>query len=98
MAVHQPTRTVEATLTVLVTRDARGDLMDGVRERLAGLPAVSDVTVREVHGVRPGLNDLRVEVTVTAQVDEPPDAEDATLADRLTDGFGVAEATVRTRR
>jgi hypothetical protein len=95
MAVHHPPRTVEATLTVLVTRDARGDLMDGVRQRLAGIPAASDVCVREVHGVRPGLNDLRVEVTVDVRVDEPPDADAATLADRLTDGVGVAEATVR---
>lgn len=96
MAVHQPARTVEATLTVLVTRDAHGDLMDGVHERLAGIPAASDVRVREVHGVRPGLNDLRVEVTVEARVDEPPDADAATLAARLTEGVGVAEANVRT--
>lgn len=85
-------------MTVLVTRNAGGDLMDGVRDRLDRVPAVSDVADLDVHGVRPGLNDLRVEVTAELRVDERPDADDPPLADRLTDCFGVEAAEVLTER
>jgi hypothetical protein len=95
MAVQQPKAVrVRADLELLVTRNARGDLTDGVLDRLAkvdGVETVEDVTIS---GLRPGLNDLAVEVTATLHVATPRPADDAALEALLTDGFGVERAAV----
>lgn len=81
-------------MTVLVVRDTGGDLLDGARERVERIPFVRSVETLDVHGVRPSLNDLRVEVTARLRLYEPPDDE-RSLETRLTDSFGVREAVVR---
>ncbi|SFG59392.1 hypothetical protein SAMN04488063_2525 [Halopelagius inordinatus] len=97
MAVYQPDQTesepdrpaaVRASLTVLVTRDVDGDLSDGVRERLAAIDSVDAVESVEICGLRPALNDLRVDVDAELLVDVPPDDAERASAS-LSDGFGV---------
>lgn len=74
MAVQQPAQRVSATMTVLVNRDAPGDLAAGVEGRIAAVEAVESVEVVDLRGVRPGLNDLRVEVRADLRVHaDPPD-------------------------
>ena len=76
MSVQQPSnRAVHCELTVLVTRNAAGDLVDGVRERLRRVDGVTAVEEVDVRGLTPGLNDLRVETTVRLRVGVPPDRE-----------------------
>lgn len=91
-------RTVEvvATLRVVVSRDAGGDMVDGVRDLLGRVSCVSEVGEPSVRGVRPGMNDLRVELTAPLAVRLPADADAdaATVADRLREGFGVRSASV----
>jgi hypothetical protein len=98
MAVQQPrTVQVQATLEVLVTRNARGDLTDGVHDRLRKVAVVDTVETVEIHGLTPGLNDLRVEASADLRLssDTPDaDADDATLEALLQEGFGVAAADV----
>jgi hypothetical protein len=56
MAVrHRSTATAEATMTLLVPRDAAGDLLAGARRRLDRVEAVRGVERMEVGGVRPGV-------------------------------------------
>jgi len=77
MAVQQPAQRVSATMTVLVNRDAPGDLAAGVEGRIAAVEAVESVEVVDLRGVRPGLNDLRVEVRADLRVHVgPPDGPD----------------------
>lgn len=86
----QPDRSaaVRASMTVLVTRDADGDLSVGVRKRLAAVESVERVECVEIRGLEPSLNDLRVDVDATLRLDVPPDdGEEATAT--LADGFGV---------
>ncbi|MFB6154774.1 MAG: hypothetical protein ABEJ22_02695 [Haloferacaceae archaeon] len=91
----------QATLTVLVARDAAGDMVDGVRTRLERVDGVESVGDLDVSGVRPGLNDLQVEVATELHVSpRPPDEEvdpDAVAA-QLADGFGVKRAVVTSVR
>jgi hypothetical protein len=96
MAVQQPrTVQVHATLEVLVARNARGDLTDGVHDRLRKTAVVDAVESVEIHGLTPGLNDLRVEASADLRLSpETTDADDATLAALLEEGFGVAAAEV----
>lgn len=96
MAVQQPrTVQVHATLEVLVTRNARGDLTDGVHDRLRKVAVVDTVETVEIHGLTPGLNDLRVEASADLRLSpDTPDADDATLEALLEEGFGVAAADV----
>ena len=81
---------VRADVRLLVARDAPGDLVDGVCALLGRVDAVAAVEDVRVTGMRPALNDLRVDATVTlALVGRPEDPEAA-----LTDGFGVDRAAV----
>jgi hypothetical protein len=88
---------VRADLTVLVTRDADGDLTDGVRARLDDVDVVAGVERVDVGGLRPSLNDLRVDVTASLRVRGPPDDPEAVAA-ALADGFGVREVAAVERR
>jgi hypothetical protein len=102
MAAATRTQTVEATVTVRVSRAAGGDLAAGARrqlERVDGV-AVDELTIA---GIQPGLNDTTVEAVATLSVDgegpvaDPerhPDADAPggvtdRVAERLADGFGV---------
>lgn len=80
---------VRASLTVLVTRDADGDLREGVRARLAAVDCVVAVDRVDVSGLRPALNDVRVRVDAALCVRDPPDEADVAAA--LEAGFGVKE-------
>ncbi|WP_049916710.1 hypothetical protein [Halogeometricum pallidum] len=82
-------RAVRASLTVLVTRNADGDLAEGVRARLAAVDCVVGVDRADVSGLRPALNDLRVQVDAALRVSGPPD--EASVAAALESGFGVKE-------
>jgi hypothetical protein len=82
------TAVVTATMTVLVTRNAEGDLAAGVETRLAALESVEAVERVEIRGLRPALNDLRVHVEAILVVTGPPDDAGAVAA-RLREGFGV---------
>ncbi|MFC6824085.1 hypothetical protein [Halopelagius fulvigenes] len=86
----QPDRpaAVRASMTVLVTRDADGDLAAGVRKRLAAVESVESVESVEIRGLKPALNDLRVGVDATLRLDVPPDDRER-AAESLADGFGV---------
>jgi hypothetical protein len=102
MAISRPSqsaqadhRSVRASLTVLVTRDADGDLQEGVRARLAAVDCVVAVDRADVSGLRPALNDLRVEVDADLHVSGPP--EEASVADALEAGFGVKAVREVTR-
>lgn len=100
MALRQPA-THHVSLVVHVPRDAAGDLTEGVRERLRRVDGVTALTVEDVTGVRPTLNDLRVDVEAAVRVDptlapEPSadgDEKDppvtAHVEDVLSAGFGV---------
>jgi hypothetical protein len=93
-------------MTVLVNRDAPGDLAAGVEGRIAAVEAVESVEVVDLRGVRPGLNDLRVEVRADLRVHVgPPDGPDgpgdpgpgpraAEVEAALADGFGIRDVTV----
>ncbi|SDM97060.1 hypothetical protein SAMN04487949_3023 [Halogranum gelatinilyticum] len=102
MSTYQHDMTVRAELTVLVSRNARGDLYDGVRDRLRKIADVHRVDDVEIRGLQPGLNDLTVDVRarlvvradghdVTADSDAV-DADD--VASRLAAGFGIKHAAV----
>jgi hypothetical protein len=92
MSLQRPSnREVDCELTVLVTRDAAGDLVDGVRERLRRVDGVADVGDVDVRGLTPGLNDLRVEATVRLRLRDPPDDAEGVEA-TLESGFGVRAA------
>jgi len=79
--------------TVSVPRNAAGDLESGVRTRLEGVDGVVGVEAVDLDGIRPGLNDLTVEVSVELRAEGVDD-----LASRLEDRFGVQEATVLHRK
>lgn len=96
MAVHHQPRalTAQAALTVLVSRHADGDLHDGVRDRLERAESVVALQDVEVVGLRPGLNDLTVEVRATVDVSARPDADARAVEASLERTFGVEDATV----
>ncbi|WP_129112753.1 hypothetical protein [Halegenticoccus tardaugens] len=95
-----PDVTARAELTVFVSRHAPGDLREGVTERIRRVEGVIRVRDLDVHGLRPGLNDLTVDVTATVTI-RPADGSDrrsaasvdeAAVAEQLADGFGVKRA------
>jgi Co/Zn/Cd efflux system component len=89
-----PEVTAHADLTVLVSRNAPGDLRDGVRHRLQKIDAVRSVDDFDIRGLRPGLNDLAVEVSAALTL--APDAAEAdasTVEAMLVEGFGIRRAT-----
>jgi hypothetical protein len=102
MAVSKPVTTAQASMTVLVNRDAPGDLVAGVRDRLERVAGVLAVESVDVRGVRPSLNDLRVEVDATLRVrvdavspdDRDPPVDPAAVERLLADGFGVRDPEV----
>lgn len=86
-----PDVTVDAELTVLVSRHARGNLHDGVHERLRKIDGVQRVEQVDIHGLRPGLNDLTVEVHAVLRL-RPTALDDDSIAAQLADGFGIKRA------
>lgn len=84
---------VDVDCTVAVSRDGRGDLVDGVRARLASTDGVRAVEELELAGIRPGLNDLTVEVRARLRVDPDVDA-----ASRLAATFGIRDVSLRARK
>lgn len=110
MAIQTPPAVIaQAQLDVLVGRDGPGDLVAGVRRLLERAPGVEAADELDVRNVRPGLNDVRLDVTARLRVhpddlDGPVDAEavdlaatvdDDALAAQLQEGFGIREATVQ---
>jgi hypothetical protein len=84
-------------MTVLVDRDAPGDLAAGVERRVVAADAVAAVESLDIRGVRPGLDDLRVSVRADLRVRVPDDGDPgdpATVAGRLSDAYGPWEVTV----
>jgi hypothetical protein len=81
---------VRADVRLLVARDAPGDIVDGARALLGRVDAVTAVEDLRITGMRPGLNDLRVEAAVTLRLAGHP----ADPAATLIDGFGVDRVTV----
>ncbi|MFB6073152.1 MAG: hypothetical protein ABEJ88_09310 [Halobacterium sp.] len=79
-----------ADLTMQVPRNATGDLDAGAETVVSRIDAVGAVEAVDVTDLRPRLNDLLVDATVTATVDveDAPDVEGAAHA-ALADGFGV---------
>ena len=98
MSTYQHDMAVRAELTVLVSRNARGDLYDGVRDRLRKIADVHRVDDVEIRGLQPGLNDLTVEVRarLVVRADAPGEgaADTDDVAARLTAGFGIKHAAV----
>lgn len=97
MSVQLPPESGRADLvlvdcTVSVSRDGDGDLVDAVRARLASVDGVEAVEELELAGLRPGLNDLTVEVGAELQV-----APDVDAARRLEACFGVRGVALRGR-
>lgn len=88
MSVQLP-ESARADLTVSVSRDAAGDLADGVRARIESADGVEAVEAVELRSLRPGLNDLTVEVT--AELRLSPDGDPAARLERC---FGIREVTV----
>jgi translation elongation factor EF-1beta len=97
MSIHrQPEYRARADLRVLVSRNGRGDLHDGIDHRLRRIDGVLEVEEVDVSGLRPGLNDLAVDLVATLRLrPERPDADSAALAEQLRAGFGVQRAEVR---
>ncbi|SEP21658.1 hypothetical protein SAMN04487948_12232 [Halogranum amylolyticum] len=87
----RPDVTVRAELTVLVSRHARGDLHDGVRDRLRKIDGVQAIETVDIRGLQPGLNDLTVEVETTLRL-RPDAPDDESVAAQLADGFGIKRA------
>lgn len=87
----QPDVTVHAELTVLVSRNGRGDLHDGVRDRLRKIDGVRQIDTVDIRGLQPGLNDLTVEVQATLRL-HPNAPDDEDVAAQLADGFGIKRA------
>lgn len=93
---RQPELLVRADLRVLVSRNGRGDLHDGIDQRLRRVDGVLDVESVDVSGLRPGLNDLAVDLVATLRLrPDRHDADDSALAAQLLGGFGVERAEIR---
>ena len=86
-----------ADLTMHVPRDTAGDLEYGAASVVEGVDLVTSVEAVDVTDLRPRLNDLQIDATVTVTVETPAD-EDSEAAARgaLADGFGV-DAVERVR-
>jgi len=79
-----------ADLTMHVPRDAAGDLECGARTVLDRVDAVAGVEAVDVTDLRPRLNDLQIDATVTVAVDAAGDADGETAGRAaLADGFGI---------
>lgn len=87
------TSLVGVECTVSVSRNAAGNLEDGVRARLESADGVDAVESLAFADLRPGLNDLTVTVSATLAVDDGTG-----LAGRLGSTFGVREVTVEARK
>lgn len=89
-AVHAPVVGVDCTVSV--SRNAAGNLEDGVRSRLESTDGVA-VERLDLAGIRPGLNDLTVTVSARLRVDDNAD-----LSGRLESTFGVQDVSVESRK
>lgn len=89
---------VVADLTMHVPRNDSGDLDSGAEGVVARIGTVRSVEAVDVTNLRPRLNDLQVDatVTVTLDVEDAPNAETAGHR-ALIDGFGV-ESVENVRR
>ena len=90
-AVSRPVVGVDCTVSV--SRNADGDLADGVRAKLESADGVDAVESLDLAGIRPGLNDLTVAVSATLTVDDGTG-----LTARLEETFGVREVSVESRK
>ena len=83
---------IGVTCTVSVPRNAAGDLETGVRDRLGDADGVDTVEAVDLEGIRPGLNDLTVNVSASLLVDDTGD-----VGTRLEERFGVSDVEVELR-
>ncbi|WP_152529843.1 hypothetical protein [Candidatus Halobonum tyrrellensis] len=81
-------------MTVAVSRSAPGDLAAGVETKLRRIDAVRGVESVDLRGIRPGLNDLTVDVEATLAVDADGDADATALEAAFDDAFGVSDVSV----
>ncbi|WP_232701924.1 hypothetical protein [Halobacterium wangiae] len=90
MATTSQSVRVVADLTMHVPRNDSGDLDSGAEGVVARIAAVRSVEAVDVTNLRPRLNDLQVDatVTVTLDVEDAPGVETAGQS-VLADGFGV---------
>lgn len=95
----QLTRLADASMTVAVSRAAPGDLAAGVETKLRRIDGVRAVESLDIGGIRPGLNDLTVDVEATLSLDAARDDPDAAaLEARFEDAFGVSAVSVEAVR
>jgi hypothetical protein len=87
---------VAADLTILVSRNADGDLHSGAVAVLRRVDGVADVRNLRVTCIRPRLNDLAVEAEADLAFDREAIGDDpeASAHDALADGFGVTVGTL----
>ncbi len=90
-----PVLTVDVELTVLVTRNGRGDLHDGIEHLIRRVDGVESVDAVDVHGLQPGLNDLAVDLVATIRLDPIESNDESAVEAQLLDGFGVRKAKIR---
>ncbi|WP_248517661.1 hypothetical protein [Salinarchaeum laminariae] len=104
MATRQSAVDATVDCTVRVARDASGTVADGAETQLARVEGVEVVEPVDVSGLKPGLNDLSVDVRAEIRVvdeerrvreGEPPDE---VVRQRLADGFGVDVSDVEVQR
>jgi hypothetical protein len=90
MATTSQSVRVVADLTMHVPRNDSGDLDSGAEGVVSRVAAVRSVESVDVTNLRPRLNDLQVDatVTVTLDVEDAPNAETAGRS-ALADGFGI---------
>ena len=75
--------TVEARLTLRIPRGGPQGLYEAAVERVGRAAVVDAVDDLDVTGVRPGLNDLRVEATATLAYDDTAGPPQQALADAV---------------
>lgn len=82
---------VVADLRIRVQRSAPGDLETGVRRVIEAIDGVTSVETVAVAAMTPNMNDIFVEVRVTATVRLAGSVDDerAAVRSELLDGFGV---------
>ena len=84
-----------ADLELQVPRGGDGTLQDGIVTVLGRSAAVDRTEVVAVNGVKPTLNDLRVDASVRLRVhlDDGVEDERAAVRDTVADQFGVQAVT-----
>ena len=89
--IHARTIHVTADLELEVPRGRDGTLRDGITAVLRRSAAVERTEVVAVCGVKPTLNDLRVDASVrlAVRLDESVEDERAAVRETVADQFGV---------